>query len=316
MRALVYDGELRLREDYPVPETKDGEALVKVLMAGICSTDLEIVKGYMGFTGVPGHEFVGVVEASPDEELAGKRVVGEINCPCGTCDYCLTGMGNHCPARSVLGILKRDGAFAEYLTLPVENLHIVPDGLRDEEAVFAEPLSAAFRITEQVKIGRNDSVVVLGDGKLGLLVAQVLQLTGCQLLAVGLDQEKLSILEEMGIRTCPGGEEVKEKFDVAVDCTGSPEGLDAALSLTRPLGRVVLKTTVAENPSIDTSRIVVDEITVIGSRCGPFEPALEALKAKTVKVEPLISAIVSFSRALEAFDIARKKDMIKVLLKM
>ncbi|MDP8247833.1 MAG: alcohol dehydrogenase catalytic domain-containing protein [Candidatus Tritonobacter lacicola] len=316
MRALIYDGELRLVEDYPAPEIGEGEALVRVLMAGICNTDLEIIKGYMGFTGVPGHEFVGVVEASPEEELAGKRVVGEINCPCGTCDYCLTGMGNHCPARSVLGILKRDGAFAEYLTLPVENLHIVPDGVRDEEAVFAEPLAAACRALEQVKLERGESVVVLGDGKLGLLVAQVVKSTGCALLSVGLDPSKLSILRGMGIRTRPGTDGMKEKFDVAVDCTGSPEGLGAALSLTRPLGRVVLKTTVAENPSIDTSRIVVDEITVIGSRCGPFEPALEALKAKTVKVEPLISAVVPFSNALEAFDIARKKDMIKVLLKM
>ena len=316
MRALIYDGELRLVEDYTAPGMGAGEALVRVLMAGICNTDLEIVKGYMGFTGVPGHEFVGVVEASPDEEFAGKRVVGEINCPCGTCDYCLTGMGNHCPARSVLGILKRDGAFAEYLTLPVENLHIVPDGVRDEEAVFAEPLAAAYRVLEQVKLERGESVVVLGDGKLGLLVAQVVKSTGCALLSVGLDPSKLSILRELGIRTRPGTDGMKEKFDVAIDCTGAPEGLGAALSLTRPLGRVVLKTTVAENPSIDTSRIVVDEITVIGSRCGPFEPALEALKAKTVKVEPLISAVAPFSNALEAFGIAGKKETIKVLLKM
>lgn len=316
MRALVYDGELRLRDDYPVPEAKDGEALVKVLMAGICSTDLEIVKGYMGFRGILGHEFAGVVEASPDADLVRRRVVGEINCPCGECDYCRRGLSNHCPARSVLGILDRDGAFAEYLALPVENLHVVPENVRDEEAVFAEPLAAAFRITEQVKIGRNDSVVVLGDGKLGLLVAQVLQLTGCRLLAVGLNQEKLSILEEMGIRTCPGGEGVKEKFDVAVDCTGSPGGLGNALSLTRPLGRVVLKTTVAGKSSLHTSRIVVDEITVIGSRCGPFGPALEALEAKTVKVEPLISAVVPFSKTLEAFETAGEKKTIKVLIKM
>ena len=316
MKALVYDGELRMMEDYPKPVPAAGEALVRVLMAGICSTDLELVKGYMGFTGVPGHEFVGIVEASPDAGRVGTRVVGEINCPCGKCEYCARGMGNHCPARSVLGILGRDGAFAEYLALPRANLHAVPEGLSDEKAVFAEPLAAAFRITEQAEIDPGESVVVLGDGRLGLLTAQVMSLVSRRLLVVGLDPAKLSLLKDMSIETALAGETGEEKFDIAVDCTGSPDGLESALSRTRPGGRVFLKTTLAQRVPVNTARIVVDEITVVGSRCGPFAPALGALEAGTVEVGPLISAVVPFADALEAFGLARKKGTLKVILKI
>lgn len=315
MRAIVFDGKLRVRADYPVPEVKAGEVLVRVHLSGICATDIEITKGYMGFRGVPGHEFVGTVERAEDKRLMGKRVVGEINTGCGKCSWCRAGIEGHCPERTVLGIHGRNGSFADFLALPQKNLHTVPDALSDEEAVFTEPLAAAFEITRQVDIGPNESVCILGDGRLGLLVAQALSLTGCNLVCVGRHPEKLKILEERGIETRLG-EILERAFDLAVDCTGSPEGFNSAVSITKPRGTVVVKTTVAGRGALDLNRVVVDEITVVGSRCGPFEPAIKALKKKSVDVVALITKTFPIEQGVEAIEFAKRKDALKVLLKM
>jgi len=315
MRALFFDNNLRYLTDYLVPEPGENEALIRVTCAGICNTDLEIVKGYMNFRGVPGHEFVGVVERCGNKALEGKRVVGEINLSCGNCPYCKSGLRNHCYNRSVLWILGKDGVFADYVTLPTENLHLVPDSVPDEEAVFVEPLAAAFEILEQVKIGPGDRVCVLGDGKLGLLVAQVVSLTGCALVVGGRHKEKLSILERRGIETRLSSDITERVFDCVIDCTGSPSGIEAAMKLVRPKGTIVLKTTVAKRDNIDMNAIVIDEITLVGSRCGPFEPAIQALEMKTVDVIHLISRTFPLSEGVEAFNFASGKGILKVLLK-
>lgn len=314
MRALFFDNNLRYRTDYPILEPRENEALIRVTCAGICNTDLEIVKGYMNFRGVPGHEFVGVVERCGNKVLEGKRVVGEINLSCGNCTYCKSGLRNHCPNRSVLGILGRDGAFADYVTLPIGNLHLVPDSVSDEEAVFVEPLAAAFEILEQIGIGAEDRVCVLGDGKLGLLTAQVVSLTGCALVVGGRHKEKLSVLERRGIETKLSSDITERVFDCVIDCTGSPLGIESAMKLVRPKGTIVLKTTVAKRDNIDMNTIIIDEITLVGSRCGPFEPAIQALKVKTVDVLPLISRTFPLSEGVEAFNFASGKGILKVLL--
>jgi len=316
MIALVVEkGSPYLCRDYPVPVPSPDEALIRVKYGGICRTDLEILKGYMDFQGIIGHEFVGVVEDCKKRDLIGKRVTGEINISCGKCNLCQRGLRNHCPERSVLGILNKDGTFAEYITLPVENLHIVPDSLSDEEAVFTEPLAAAFEILEQIHITRKDRVCVLGDGKLGLLIAQVLYLTGCDLTVVGRHEEKLSILKTRGITstlTPPG----TNLFDIVVDATGSPEGLNLAMEMVRPRGIIVLKTTVARRDGIDLNRIVIDEITLIGSRCGPFRTALHALESRAVDVKSLISKIFPIDEGITALEYAGTPGVIKVLLRM
>lgn len=315
MRALFFDGSLRLADDYPGPTRRDGESLIRVLVAGICNTDLEIVRGYMGYSGILGHEFVGVVEESDDPDLRGKRVVGEINLACGECDYCASGLRTHCPTRTVLGILDHPGTMADLCVLPDSNLHVVPDDLPDEEAVFCEPLAAAFEILSQVQIGPEKKVVVLGDGKLGLLVAQVMKTTGADLLLVGLSPEKLFLAESWSIRTTQDvlGE---GPADVVVDCTGSTAGFETALDLVRPRGTIVIKTTVAERFSINLAPLVINEISVVGSRCGPFGPALAALSDGGVRVREMISAVLPFEQAAEAFDIASKPETLKVLLRM
>jgi threonine dehydrogenase-like Zn-dependent dehydrogenase len=317
MLGLYYDGELQLREDLPVPEPGPGEALIKVMAAGICHTDLEIVRGYMNFKGVPGHEFVGVVEEADDPEFIGLRVVGEINCSCGICPMCVEGRPNHCPDRSVLGHLGRDGAFAEYLTLPVANLHVVPDTLPLYNAVFVEPLAASFRIIEQVHINPRMRVAVLGDGKLGLLVAQVMRLTDCQLLSIGHHPHKLKMLDRLGIRTVLEREmDLDERFDVVVECSGKPEGFELACNLIDPAGTIVQKSTFVEAVEIDISRLVVDEIQVVGSRCGPFEPAIRALIRGLVRVQELIDRRFPLEMGLQAFEYAAKEESIKVILEM
>lgn len=314
MRALVFDRDLSYREDYPEPEPSAGEALVRVLSAGICSTDIEIVKGYMGFRGVPGHEFVGVVEACRDAELVGKRVVGEINAGCGACAFCNGGLENHCPQRTVLGILGRDGAFAELLTLPAKNLHLIPDSIADEEAVFVEPLAAAFEITGQVAMEGEKSVCVLGDGRIGLLVSQVLSLTGCDVTVAGRHRDKLSILDARGLRTALAPDLEGRSFDCVVDCTGSPSGMEAAFGLVRPRGTIVVKTTVAGKRQIDLNRVVIDEVTIIGSRCGPFGPAIRALEERSVDVRPLVTRTFHLEQGIEAFGYAVRKGVLKVIL--
>ncbi len=279
MRALVFNRKLYYTNDYPDPEPIEGEALIRITLAGICNTDFEIVKGYMNFTGIPGHEFVGVVVNSPSEDLAGRRVTGEINLACGDCHYCRNNMRNHCAERSVLGILNKNGVFAEHVTLPVRNLHLIPDSVSDEEAVFIEPLAAAFEILEQVDIGSGDNVCILGDGKLGLLVGQVLSLTGCRLIVVGKHRSKLSVFDKKGITTVYAADIKEKDFDIVVDCTGSPTGIETAMNIVRPGGRIVLKTTVAESEVVDLNRMVINELTLIGSRCGPFAPAIKAIES-------------------------------------
>ncbi len=330
MRALVRrETGLVVDRNYPTPAPVDGEALVHVLLAGICNTDLEITRGYLDFQGVPGHEFVGVVEEIygnvPQEQygyLIGQRIVGEINAACHRpdCYYCQQNMPTHCPNRTTLGIVNRDGAFADYLMLPVENLHLVPENVSDEEAVFVEPLAANFEILEQVHIKPTDSVVVLGDGKMGQLAAQVLALSGCEVMMVGKHEEKLALAEKRGVHTYVLDDaerfalENRRRVDLVVECTGSAQGLGLALRLVRPRGTVILKSTVADKSSLHLAPIVIDEIRVQGSRCGPFPPAIRALSQRKVDVLPLISARHSLDEGLDAFEHAGKKGVLKVLI--
>jgi len=315
MRALVFKEKLLYHADYPVPKPKENEALVKVKYAGICNTDLEIVKGYMGFKGILGHEFVGIVEDCKEKELKGKRVVGEINIGCGKCYYCQQQMQNHCPDRSVLGILNKDGVFAEYVTLPIKNLHEVPASISDEEAVFIEPLAAALEILEQIEIKPSYRVCVLGDGKLGLLVSQVLYMTCCDLVVIGHHEKKLSILEKRGITTrlSPPKE---ERFDLVIDCTGSPSGINIAFQVVKPKGRIVIKTTTAERRPLDLNRIVINELMVIGSRCGPFPKAIKMIESHMIELLSLISAYFPLEDGIKAFQYASKKEILKTILRI
>lgn len=332
MRALLYlEKGLVLERNYPMPTPVNGEALIRVLLAGICNTDLEITRGYLAFQGVLGHEFVGIVEsvhegpgASHQTYLIGKRVVGEINAACHRtdCAYCQQNMFTHCPHRTTLGIVNRDGAFAEYLTLPVANLHLVPDNVSDEEAVFVEPLAANFEILEQVHVKPTDSVVVLGDGKMGQLAAQVLMLSGCEVMMVGKHEEKLAIAEKRGVRTYLLADatsfplENKRRADLVVECSGSAKGLEMALRLTRARGTLILKSTISEKSLLHLAPLVIDEIRVQGSRCGPFAPALRALSQRRVDVHPLISARYSLDEGLDAFECAGQKSVLKVLVRV
>lgn len=309
------EGALSVRRDLPVPEPPEGEALVRVLVAGICGTDVELVRGYYPYTGIPGHEFVGLVEEGP-AALLGRRVVGEINAVCGRCPDCRSGRRNHCPHRTVLGIAGRNGAFAEHLVLPSENLHAVPDGLASEAAVFTEPLAAALRIRDQVTVGPETRVLVVGDGKLGLLVAPVMAGAGCDLSVAGKHPEKLGLLAGPGVRTLAPEAVSARAFDVAVECTGDPEGFALALKALRPRGTLVMKSTYAADLRLRPDALVVDEITVIGSRCGPFAPALRMLAGGAVRVEPLVHARYPLERALEAFDHARRPGALKILLEI
>ena len=318
MRGLWLEAQtLRLRDDLPRPAPAAGEARVRVLVAGICNTDLELVRGYYPFTGIPGHEFVGRVEtAAGAEPWVGRRVVGEINASCGTCAACRAGRPTHCERRTVLGIRGRDGAFAEGLTLPIKNLHEVPPGISDETAVFAEPLAAALEIQEQVAIGPRDRVVVIGDGKLGHLVAQTLALTGCALTVIGRHPAKLALLAARGITTGLADDIPRAQADVVVECTGNAEGLDLARAAVRPRGTIVLKSTYRGSASVDISRIVVDEITLVGSRCGPFAPALALLADGRVDVRPLVHARFPLHEAVAAFAEAARPGVMKVLLEV
>lgn len=315
MLALRLNGDLRL-EEVPRPEPPPGEARIRVLLAGICNTDLELRKGYMGFAGTPGHEFVGVVEDCEDPAWRGRRVVGEINCGCGACPHCARGDARHCPGRTTLGIFRRDGAFAEFLTLPVRNLLEVPEGVPDRVAVFTEPVAAAFEILEQLHLGPGERVTVLGDGKLGLLVAQVLARTGAEVLAVGRHPGKLALLEDLGLPTRLSRDwRPAEDQDVVVEVTGTAEGFASALEAVRPRGRIVLKSTVAADSLLNLAPLVIREITVVGSRCGPFAPALRALASGAVRVEPMIQAVRPLAEGREAFEEAGRRGALKVLLR-
>ena len=316
MRALTYIDRLRLETSYPEPERLPGEALLRVRVAGICATDLELIRGYMDFEGVLGHEFVAEVVEADTPALVGRRVVGEINCPCRECPTCAEGLPNHCPLRTVLGILERDGAFADYTTLPEACLHQIPEELDERAAVFAEPLAAALQVLEQAPVDGETTVCVLGDGKLGILVAQVLHTTGCRLTVLGHHEDKLDILRARGIAASLAEEAPGVRYQVVVDATGLPEGLSQALGLVAPRGTVVLKTTVAGETTLTLAPVVIDEVTVVGSRCGPLDKAVEWLAAGRVEVEPLIEAAYPLSEGIEAFRHAARRGARKILLTM
>jgi alcohol dehydrogenase len=314
MRALVLDESLKVLADYPEPEPGVGEALVRVHLAGICNTDLELLRGYMAFQGIPGHEFVGTVERAPGaQEWVGRRVVGDINLACGECPTCRAGRPTHCPNRSTLGIGGHAGAFADYLVLPTCNLHTVPESVPDEAAVFTEPLAAACEILEQVHVRPSNSVVVLGDGKLGLLCAQVLALCGCQLTLVGHHTENLALIDRPGLVTTTRLPDAVEA-DLVVEATGSPGGYAVARRLVRPRGTIVLKSTIRGQIDADLTSVVVDEVVLLGSRCGPFGPALRLLAQDLVRVVPMISNRYPLAEALEAFEDAARPGTLKVLL--
>jgi len=321
-----------------LPSPAAGEALVRVLIAGICNTDLEIMKGYMGFAGVVGHEFVGLCEIAPagHEHLVGRRVVGEINLACRqsscfTCARCDDRSRNHCPTRTVLGILNKDGTYAQYLTLPAVNLHVVPDGVSTQNAAFAEPLAAAFRVVEQVLVKAGDRVAIVGDGKLGLLIAEVLGRhvmsagrredgeASPPLVLFGRHADKMALLSAAAqVETALADSALPGRaasFDVVVDATGSPAGLDLSRQLCRPMGTLVLKSTCAAGTDFNTAPFVIDELRVVGSRCGPFEPALE-LMANGLDLTGLITATYSLDQAAEAVARAGTKGTMKVQLRV
>jgi threonine dehydrogenase-like Zn-dependent dehydrogenase len=295
-----------------MPAPRDGEVVIRVLRAGICETDLQLVRGYMGFQGVLGHEFVGVAQSGP---LSGQRVVGEINCSCFACDTCRAGRPNHCPHRTVLGILNHDGAFADYITVPARNLHAVPDAVSTDAAVFTEPVAAAFQVPAQLTIRPDDRVIVLGDGRLGNLCAQVAAGFSKHVLAVGKHPRKLALLQTLGVATCLLAELPADRHaDVVIDCTGSASGLPTALRIVRPRGTVVLKTTVAGDQTMAWAPVVIDEVTIVGSRCGPFDRALAALANGGINVLPLLSGRFDLARGVEALEHAATPGVMKVLL--
>jgi alcohol dehydrogenase len=313
--AVVYAGTLSLEADHPEPGVTPGEAVIGVRLAGVCNTDLEIARGYMNFRGVLGHEFVGEVLEAEDPGWVGARVVGEINCGCGRCPWCLGGLERHCPMRTVLGILGRDGTFAERTRLPLRNLHRVPAGVSDTEAVFVEPVAACCEILEQVEVRRFDRRAVLGDGKLGLLAAQVLAADGATVTLIGKHPEKMALVATEHIQPRALAQlEPRPTFDLVVECTGAPEGLRLATELVLPRGTIVLKSTTAQPPTLPASRWVVDEITVLGSRCGRFRPALDLLSSGALKLAELVSARLPLRQALSAFERAQAPGVVKVLI--
>lgn len=298
-----------------VPVRPPAFALIRMLVAGICNTDLELLRGYHGFAGTPGHEFVGEVIEADDPSLLGRRVVGEINLPCGHCDYCAIGLGRHCAKRKVLGIVNHPGAFAEYLVLPESNLHVVPDELRNDEAVFLEPLAAACEILDQVQIPAGEHVAVLGDGKLGLLVAQVLNTHGCHVTLYGRHENKLALVRRAGVEAIASELRPHATFQLAVDCTGSARGLQDAIAMVRPRGTVVMKSTVHGKVTIDTAPVIVNEITLVGSRCGRFEAAMQLLRSGKVDVFGFVSSEFQLRQAPVAFEEAARRGVLKVLLR-
>lgn len=313
MHAILFDGALRVVSDHPEPALAPGEALIRPHLAGVCNTDLEITRGYMGFRGVLGHEFVGTVVACGEGAWVGKRVVGEINAACMRCPTCLRGDHPHCPNRTTLGIDRRDGAMAELVSLPVPCLHEVPAGVPDEAAVFVEPLAAAVEILEQSHLRPTDRVAVIGDGKLGAMIVQVLRLPGCAVTLVGRHPERWDLYRAQGI-TCARPDEITEQFDVVVDCTGQPAGLATARRLVRPRGRLILKSTFNAPSELNLTMMVVDEVTLVGSRCGPFAPALRLLERGLIATAPLISARYPLREGLAAF--AATAGRMKVLLEI
>ena len=317
MRALRVNNNRVAVEDISRPEA-EGECLVRVELSGICNTDLEIVRGYAGFNGTIGHEFVGVVETCDSHpEMVGKRVVGEINAGCGKCDRCMAGDSRHCPARTVLGIHGRDGAHAEFLRLPASNLITVPETVSDIEAVFAEPLAAAYGIGEQVAIGAETRVAVVGDGKLGLLCAMTAELRTKEIVLIGKHPEKMSIAENVGIETVQleNANSLAKSFDVVIEASGSESGFATALDLVKPRGKIVLKSTFQGTPTWDAARVVIDEISIVGSRCGRLAPAVELLASKKLNVEDLVSDEFNLADGVAGLEHAGRRGVLKVLLR-
>lgn len=317
MRALhLLEKRVSLTHTHPRPVPTPEEALIRISLASICATDLHIIQGYKNFQGVLGHEFVGVVVSARDPDWVGVRVVGEINCGCGDCQTCRQGLPAHCPQRTVPGLLGRDGVFAEYCTLPLKNLHPVPTTMRDQTAVFVEPLAAALEILQQVHMRPHDRVALIGDGRLGLLVAQVLALSGCKLLVVGRHPEKWSVLENQGIHVCREAEIPRGfKADTVVECSGRAEGFQLARHVLKPRGTLVLKSTFHGTTPVDLTGLVVEEITVIGSRCGPFPPAIRLLERAHIQTDPLITATHPLEHGIQALAQAGHKGALKILLK-
>jgi len=315
MKATFFDGkQMILDENYTNPEFN--ETLVRVSLAGICGTDLEILDGYMQYNGILGHEFVGVVEKSTNSDIIGKRVVGEINAGCGNCNSCIKGMERHCPSRTVLGILKRNGAFAEFLSLPEKNLHVIPDTISDEQAVFVEPLAAAFEINEQVSLKPEWNVAVVGDGRLAQLIIQVIKLTCSNITCFGKHEKKLEGLVQSGTKIKLGIESTDEQlFDLVIEATGSNSGFSDTMKLVKPRGTVILKSTIASRENLDLTPTIINEITLIGSRCGLFKPAIEALGSGKISVDSMIDSTFSLEKFEDAIIYAKKPDTLKVFLK-
>ncbi len=321
MKALVFDGKLKLDLNYPMPKIKDNEVLIKTSMVGICNTDYEITKGYMGYKGVLGHEFVGVVSevgANCDKNLIGKRVVGEINCACNDCEMCHKNLQRHCPNRSTLGIWQKDGCFSEYFTLPKENVLTISDNIDDITATFCEPLAAAYEILEQIHIKPDDKVAILGDGKLGLCISLIFKAMNVDYTHIGKHLDKLEISKNLGAKiklVSELDEKDMKSFDVVVEATGSTGGFETSASLVKPRGILVLKSTIVAREGLNLASIVVDEITIQGSRCGQFKPVLRLLEDKRIDVSPLVSGIYDVDDFKEAFDKNSQKGTLKVLVK-
>jgi len=316
MRGLWLENQqLIFRKDLPLPELEKGDVLIQPRLSGICSTDLELVNGYYPFCGILGHEFVGeVIEAPGFPDFEGKRVVGEINITCGHCIHCQQERGSHCVNRTVLGISGRNGVFADYFSLPAKNLHIIPDSIADEQAVFTEPLAAALEIQEQINISPTDRVLVVGAGRLGQLVAQTISLNDCDLIVVARYPKQRKLLEKRGIKVLDENNIAPGMMDIVVDTTGSPSGFEAARSAVRSRGTIVMKSTYAGPLEINASSLVVDEITLIGSRCGPFGPALDLIKDRLVDPVSLIEESFHITDIIAALNKAGESGVLKVLL--
>jgi threonine dehydrogenase-like Zn-dependent dehydrogenase len=315
MKALYFDDTLRFTE-IPVPVRKKDDVLIRVTKAGICNTDLEILSGYMpGFNGILGHEFVGVVEEADEKSLIGKRATAEINCGCGACDRCKTGMERHCPNRTVIGIEGRDGAFAEYICVPLRNIVLIPDSVPDMNAIFIEPLAAALEINEQISL-KDKRILLVGDGKLGLLIAHVLAKSNCEATAVGRHAEKLAMIKRLGVASVLSNNFKHDKYDVVIEASGNPEAFSLAVECTKPRGTVVLKSTYAKNLTFNPAPIVVNEITVVGSRCGRFSEATRFLETYKPDFSPMISQEFKIEKGLEAIEYSKRPGILKVLLQM
>lgn len=317
MRALIFDGQLRFVHDYPEPELRPGEALIRPHLLGICNTDIELTRGYKDFHGVLGHEFVGTVVACEDASWVGQRVVGEINAACGNCSWCHRGLQSQCPNRTTLGIMRREGAMADLFSLPISCLHRVPDSMTDEVAVFAEPVAAALEILEQTHIRPTDRVAVVGDGKLGILCAQAVRLAGCSVTMIGRHPERCEFLHDLGIETLHSNALSNNQtmaYNLVVECTGQASGFATARQLIEPRGRFVLKSTFAGESTVNLTDLVVDEIELIGSRCGPFAPAVRLLAQGQFATDPMIQGRFPLEDALKAFEATRGR--LKVLLEV